>query len=254
MTLQKAFFAACFAVAAGAAGAGTASAACGGQVKFAAGSNSGVVSGKVSGYDTCDYSLTAQKGQTLSAKLTKGSGLDVIMLDPVEHDFANGALKLPQSGRYTVRVLQTRNDARKGKVRDFSLTLGVKGAGSAAAAGAPAMAAPGKQVKVAQASSDLCEGSGAFSDGTANMSGKLAGGVCNYNFTAKAGQSVTLLLDAKPGVEAYLAGPSGDAMPIAPDQAQPISTSGTHTLTIGRTRNDVRKGGSKDFSAVLNIQ
>lgn len=234
------------------ASAGAASAGCGGAVKFAPGMSSGTVKGSLSGYDSCDYTVAAKKGQTLSASV-KGGNLDVIVISPVEHNFAaDGSLTLPQSGTYTVRVLQPRAMARKGKDANFSLTVGVKGAKSSAAT-VPAASVATKSVKMAQAKGTQCEGSGMFSDGTANMSGRIAGDdICDYTFTGQKGQTVTLMMDAKPGVEAFITAPVEEY--LAPDQAFVLPQSGSYSLTIGRTRADAAKGGAKDFSAVLNIE
>lgn len=44
------------------------------------------------------------------------------------------------------------------------------------------------------------------------------------------------------------------AMPLLPDQPAAVTVAGAHDVIIGRTRNDARKGGSRDFSAVLNVE
>lgn len=233
-----------------------ASANCGGTVKFAPGSSSGTVQGTVSGYETCDYTLRAQKGQVLSASLARPNGLDVIMLDPVEHDFANGALTLPKSGDYKVRVVQPRNEARRGRSRDFALTIGVTGRptpASPAPATRPAPAA--KPAAPPQSSASVCEGSGALHNGMANMSGTLGGNdVCRYSVQGRAGQKVTLLMDAPPGVEVWMRAPGDDTgIPLDPAIETVLDKTGDYAVTISRTRNDARKGGVREFSAVLNL-
>lgn len=227
-------------------GAGGAAAGCGGEVKFARGSDNGTVSGTVSGYDACDYTLSVSKGQVLSASLNAKPGVEVIVFDPVSHDFAEGPLTLPQSGKYTVRVLQPRAMARRGETRDFSLNLRVSGA---AAASAPAAKAP---VKVAGGTT--CDGSGAFMEGTANMSGTIMGaGTCTYSFTAKAGQTVTPMMDAPAGFEAWITDPVNEA--LVADQPVTLTQSGTYTVVAGLSRNAARNATKPvDFSMVLNIE
>ena len=44
------------------------------------------------------------------------------------------------------------------------------------------------------------------------------------------------------------------AKPLVPDQSEAVTVTGAHDVIIGRTRNDARKGGSRDFSAVLNVE
>lgn len=231
-------------------GAGGAAAGCGGEVKFARGADNGTVTGTVSGYDTCDYTLSVAKGQVLSATLKAKPGVEVIVFDPVSHDFAEGPLTLPQSGKYTVRVLQPRAMARKGDKRDFALTLRVTGASAMSAPPKPAKPA----MKMSDAGTTTCDGSGAFMDGTANMSGRIMGdGTCTYSFTAKAGQTVTPMMDAPAGFEAWITDPVNEA--LVADQPVTLTQSGTYTVVTGLSRNAARKATAPvDFSMVLNIE
>ena len=236
---------------------------CGGTVSFPAGATGTVVKGSVSGLETCDYTLSARKGQTLRASLGD-SRLDLIAVEPVEHDFVSGdALVLDRTGPVTLRVLQTRAAARQSQAaRPFKLSVSIDGplpkskgaAQSAGTAAAPAVKTAGKPA--AKAAGNQCEGSGALTGGTANMSGALAGdAVCRYTLSGKAGQSVSLLLDAPAGVEVWLRAPGADtAMPLDPSSAVTLEASGDYAVTIGRTRNDARKGGTRNFSAVLNVE
>ena len=48
--------------------------------------------------------------------------------------------------------------------------------------------------------------------------------------------------------------PAATAMPLVPDQPEAVTVTGAHGVIIGRTRNDARKGGSRDFLAVLNVE
>lgn len=222
-----------------------AAAACGGEVRFERGTSHAAIKGRLSGTETCDYTLRASKGQVLSAALDAPNGVEVIVFDPVEHALVPGEpLVLPKDATYTVRVLQTRNAARQNAgERAFALSVKVANAGAPAAK--PATAAT------------TCEGSGALRDGQANMSGALSGyDVCTYAISAKAGQTFTLLMDAPARVEAMLRAPNTDtAMPVLPDSPMKLETAGDYTLTIARTRNDARKGGAaREFSAVATVE
>lgn len=238
-----------------------AAAACGGEVRFERGTSHAAIKGRLSGTETCDYTLRASKGQVLSAALDAPNGVEVIVFDPVEHALVPGEpLVLPKDATYTVRVLQTRNAARQNAgERAFALSVKVANAGAPAAKpGAPAAAAApaAKPAKPATAAT-TCEGSGTLRDGQANMSGALSGyDVCTYAFSAKAGQTFTLLMDAPARVEAMLRAPNTDtAMPVLPDSPMKLETAGDYTLTIARTRNDARKGGAaREFSAVATVE
>lgn len=227
---------------------GAAHAACGDAVSFAKGTSQGTVTGRFTGYDVCDHTIRARAGQTLSATLKAGPGAEAIVVSPVEHALDPGEpLVLPQDGTYTLRVLQTRNEARRGRAQDYRLTVAVSGAAKQATSAKPAKA---------QAGGNICDGSGALVDGTANMSGTLAGsGSCDYTVKGQKGQSLTLLLDARPGVEVWLRAVNADnGVPLAPDQPVVLDQTGDYLVIVGRTRNDVRKGGSRDFSAVVNVE
>ena len=224
-----------------------AEAGCGGAVRFAPGTDGASVSGSINGDAVCDFTLKASKGQKLSATLKAANGVEVIVFDPVEHALAPGEpLVLPQDATYTIRVLQTRNAARKPGERPFALSLRVTGKAGAAPAAAAKPAA-------AKAAGTTCDGSGTLTDGQANVSGTIAGdATCDYTISAKAGQTLNLLMDAPAGVEAYVVSPV-EAI-LVPEQPFAVTTSGDHTIRIGRTRNDARKGGTRDFSAVLTVE
>lgn len=148
---------------------------CGGTVSFPAGATGTVVKGSVFGLETCDYTLSARKGQTLRASLGD-SRLDLIAVEPVEHDFVSGnALVLDRTGPVTLRVLQTRTAARQSQAaRPFKLSVSIdsplpksKGAAqSAGTAAAPAVKTAGKPA--AKAAGNQCEGSSALTGGPAN--------------------------------------------------------------------------------------
>lgn len=128
-------------------GAEAALAGCGGAIRFAPGSDKGSVLGRIRGDDLCEYTLSARKGLVMTVTLDAGNGVEAIAFDPISHNFvAEPSLTLPQNGTYTLRVLQTRNAARKGdKPSPFTMTVRISGKTAKAAAPtmtAPAVAAP----------------------------------------------------------------------------------------------------------------
>ncbi|MFI0395302.1 hypothetical protein [Paracoccus jiaweipingae] len=230
-------------------GAGSAFAGCGGEVRFQSGSDHGTVRGTVSGYDTCDYTLTARKGQVLSVDMGRSGNVEAHVVAPVEHMLAAEDLVLPQSGQYTIRVLQPRAMARKGKAADFAMTVRVRNGASAAAAPVSQPA-----TKAGSTAGTICEGSGAFVDGTANMSGRIMGsGTCTWTFNGKKGQVVTPMMDAPAGFEAWITAPVNEL--LVADQPLTLTQTGTYTVTAGLTRNAARKASKPvDFSLLLNAE
>ena len=101
---------------------------CRGEVRFAPGSYTGTVSSAVRGYNYCEYRIRARAGQTLSAQLTGSPGLQAILYGNESIDLSDGQdYTLPRNGTYTVRVLQTRNSARKTRAaQTFSLALTIR--------------------------------------------------------------------------------------------------------------------------------
>lgn len=236
-----------------------AQAQCGGAVAFAKGAEQTTLTASLSGLQSCDYVLAARKGQTLTATLDAPTGVEAIVIDPVEHALAPGEpLVLPQTGRYTVRVLQTRNAARQSDAaRPFALTLhiGARGPAQPTKAGgdhAPAAVKPATAPAARTAAQTQCDGSGATTNGSANMSGQIAGdATCDYRLRASAGQTLTMLMDAAPGVEAWIVDPINEH--LAPDQPLTLEAAGDYTIRVGRTRNDARQGGIRPFSMVVNL-
>lgn len=72
-------------------------------------------SGTITGYHYCEYLLPATAGQTLSVDLSGGDlGLDAIVFSPDAHNFTDaGDYPVTADGNITLRVLLTRNAARK---------------------------------------------------------------------------------------------------------------------------------------------
>lgn len=223
-------------------------AACGGAVQFDRGTDGATLSGSINGDATCDFTLRASKGQLMSASLDAPNGVEVIVIDPVEHALVPGdALTLPQNATYTVRVLQTRNAARQAGNRPFTLKLRVRAAAAATAS------APATTPAHTATAGTLCDGSGTLTGGQANMSGRIAGyDTCDYKIAAKAGQTLNMLMDAPAGVEAFIVAPT--EQPLVPDSPIAITANGTYEIRVGRTRNDARHGGVRDFSMVVTVE
>jgi hypothetical protein len=101
-------------------------------VRFARGARSASFRGTLQGYDTVDYALTARAGQSLSVALRGGNeSTEVAVFTPsggdLEMTVTDGLYtgELPETGRYRVRVLIMRNDARRGAISRYSLTIGI---------------------------------------------------------------------------------------------------------------------------------
>lgn len=121
------------------------------QVQFQRGATEATYNGTLSGLAMHNYRFTARKGQVLNAKLDSPStdveaivlyiGRDGVAVNPVDDPLGLENQTLPYNGRYEVRVLQTRNGARKGGAgHPYTLNISIVNAGGAAAA-APAAAA-----------------------------------------------------------------------------------------------------------------
>lgn len=102
------------------------------QVRFPTGATEASYTDSFSGYDYVDYNFDARAEQNLTAELTRSDGDRAIMTvmrsgKPVENDASmvqGWTGILPENGRYTIRVGQTRNDARKdAQAVKFSLTI-----------------------------------------------------------------------------------------------------------------------------------
>jgi hypothetical protein len=102
------------------------------QVRFPTGATEASYTDSFAGYAYVDYNFDARADQNLTAEITQSDGDKAIMSvmrngDPIESDasMAQGWTGiLPENGRYTIRVGQTRDDARKGDAAvKFSLTI-----------------------------------------------------------------------------------------------------------------------------------
>ncbi len=101
------------------------------NVSFQKGANSATVKGNIKGYGYIDYLVQANEGQTLSTRLTATNRFtNAIVFDTtmerLEGDETddNFSAVLPASGVYVIRVLMSRNEARrKNAASRFSLFI-----------------------------------------------------------------------------------------------------------------------------------
>ena len=109
------------------------------RVQFKKGANSTVVEGSIKGYQTVDYVLGAQKGQTMNVSMaTKHGATYFNILAPGQNEVAmfNGSTSanqfegvLPESGDYKVRVYMMRSAARRNEVAKYRLEMVITGVG-----------------------------------------------------------------------------------------------------------------------------
>ncbi len=104
-------------------------------VKFKAGASGATYNGKIKGYGYDQYSFYARKGQALKVVTTGNVDsylfhnrlADSVNLGEYSSDLdSNGDYILPYTGTYQVKVMQTRNDARKGKAPSYTLQLTIR--------------------------------------------------------------------------------------------------------------------------------
>lgn len=104
-------------------------------VKFKAGASGATYYGKIKGYGYDQYSFYAKKGQRLKAVTTGNVDSYLfnnrlagsVNLGEYSSDLdSHGDYILPYTGTYQVRVLQTRNAARKGKTPNYTLQLTIR--------------------------------------------------------------------------------------------------------------------------------
>jgi hypothetical protein len=103
------------------------------RVRFARGASSATVSGQVKGYDYIDYVVGAKAGQRMSVRLTGSSVAEFVIRLPNGENLGMEATgvrewsgELPTSGDYSIRVLMSRADARRGTTARFSLRISVE--------------------------------------------------------------------------------------------------------------------------------
>lgn len=110
------------------------------RVHFAHGANSATIESSIRGYETVDYVLGAQKGQSMNVSMATDNGANFFnILAPGEDEVAmfNGSLAqnqyegvLPASGDYKIRVYLERSAARRKEVGKYRLEMIISGSGS----------------------------------------------------------------------------------------------------------------------------
>ena len=111
---------------------------------FAKGASSATVKGSLTGSKTIDYKLRARAGQTMTVSLKTANTANYFnVLPPGSKDVAifvgstdgnDWTGQLEADGEYTVRVYLMRSAARRNEAANFTLTVGVTGGSTGAAA------------------------------------------------------------------------------------------------------------------------
>jgi hypothetical protein len=85
-------------------------------------------SGKVAGYDYCEYRFSARRGQQIVTTLTGDKRLMAVLYGEVPHEFANGQpYAVPDSGEQIIRILQPRAFARRSsQLRPYTVSIKLK--------------------------------------------------------------------------------------------------------------------------------
>ena len=119
---------------------------------FAKGASSATVKASIKGHQTIDYTLRAKAGQTMSVTLKTSNGSNYFnVLPPGSNDVGifvgssdgnefSGVL--PSDGEYKLRVYLMRNAARRNESANYTLTVGITGAASAASGDAKVAGTP----------------------------------------------------------------------------------------------------------------
>ncbi|EEZ4381447.1 inhibitor of g-type lysozyme [Escherichia coli] len=106
------------------------------NVEFRKDHSSAQYSGEIKGYDYDTYNFYAKKDQKVHVSISS-EGADIVLFGPGISNSVdlsryspelddNGQYILPASGKYELRVLQTRNDARKNKAKKYSVNIQIK--------------------------------------------------------------------------------------------------------------------------------
>jgi len=106
------------------------------QVRFAKGSTSAIIRGRVKGYSDVDYLVRGGAGQTFTVSLKRSNRSNYFnVLPPGSKDVAMYAGQtgedftgiLPTDGDYTIRVYMVRAAARRNETSDYTLTVRLTG-------------------------------------------------------------------------------------------------------------------------------
>ncbi|MDO5652716.1 MAG: hypothetical protein Q4G39_01230 [Brachymonas sp.] len=113
------------------------------DVRFKRGTTDATYQGQIRGLAYHNYRFYAQKGQVLNVDLGESHpdlDLSIRYLGKEAADFLSPQDQvLPYTGPYEVRVLQTRNGARKGnQARPYAMVISITGKGTATAPSRPA--------------------------------------------------------------------------------------------------------------------
>lgn len=122
-TISKAFLAAAALGTAMAAFAGDLAPASHKNVQFAKGANQAVYKGAVKGYDYDSYTFYANKCQVASVEVLNAPHIEAYLLTDKGDNLESLEKCLPYKGKYEIRVMQTRNKAREGQKRNYSMRL-----------------------------------------------------------------------------------------------------------------------------------
>ena len=164
------------------------------RVQFKKGASSAIVAGKIKGYQTVDYLVTARQGQVANVSLaTRHTATYFNLLAPgqTEVAFFNGSVsqnqyegKLPADGEYRIRVYMMRSAARRNEVADYRLEIAIAAAG---------------QASVAPAGDAKVSGTGyhATGDVPCAMGGAQPAGLCPFGVTRQ-GQGSGMVTVTKP--------------------------------------------------------
>lgn len=93
-------------------------------VRFQRGQDAATFAGLIRGYAYDRYFFSARAGQTLTATLDTDRA-DAILFNRDGADLATGYV-LPDTGRYEIRVLQTRAAARRGYRVPYRLSVSIR--------------------------------------------------------------------------------------------------------------------------------
>ncbi|PSJ81002.1 hypothetical protein [Neisseria iguanae] len=110
------------------------------NVRFNPGTTSAIYKGNIKGYQFHSYRFHAQKGQVLNISLDKSNPNIAVSVRYLgknsDSEFLTASDQvLPFTGHYEVRILQTRNGARKNnRLRQYAVTISIVGSGSKTAA------------------------------------------------------------------------------------------------------------------------
>ncbi|PSB19205.1 hypothetical protein C7B61_04220 [filamentous cyanobacterium CCP1] len=103
------------------------------QVQFEQNASSAVIEDTITGYETVDYVLNAQAGQSMNVSMATDNTANYFnILEPGETEVAifNGSINenqyegvLRESGNYTIRVYMMRSAARRNEVANYRLEM-----------------------------------------------------------------------------------------------------------------------------------